>query len=222
MKSICIDRDKMQKDDPGTGHNRWYPDLDPIVQVGPGEELLLETRDTADGQIRKGMTVEDPANYDPKGAHLFIPVAVDGALFSVGDGHYAQGDGEACLTAIETGATAIVRFFVHKGQAARHRIRWPYFSHPGYYVAPEWSVPRNCVATIGTPVRDDGVQEDGDLSLACRNALVNMIELLQRRGYTRDQAYVICSVAVDLRITNLVNTPNVAVSALLSENIFSD
>src|SRR5438094_7872267 len=80
MKSIHINRDKMQKDDPGTGHNRWHPDLEPIVDVSPREELLLETRDTADGQIRQGMTVEDLANYDPKVVHpLTGPVLVHGA-----------------------------------------------------------------------------------------------------------------------------------------------
>ena len=73
------------------------------------------------------------------------------------------------------------------------------------------------------PVRDDGTQEGEDhLSLAARNALIRMIELLTERGYTRDQAYVICSVAVDLRISNVVDLPNVTVSALLSEAIFRD
>ena len=73
---------------------------------------------------------------------------------------------------------------------------------------------------MGMPIRDDGTQEPGDLDLATRNALINMIELLQERGWTREQAYIICSVAVDLRISNIVDLPNVTVSALLPEDIF--
>ena len=61
-----------------------------------------------------------------------------------------------------------------------------------------------------------------NLNLACRSALINMIDLLQQeRGFTREQAYVICSVAVDLRINNVVDLPNVVVSAYLPEEIFA-
>tara|TARA_Y100000031_G_C8163745_1_gene358285 strand:- start:548 stop:760 length:213 start_codon:yes stop_codon:yes gene_type:complete len=59
-----------------------------------------------------------------------------------------------------------------------------------------------------------------DLTLAARNALIHMIELLQERGWTRKQAYIICSVAVDLRVSNVVDLPNVTVSAFLPEDIF--
>jgi formamidase len=155
-----------------------------------------------------------------KGSRLLIPVSVDGALYSVGDGHFAQGDSECCITAIEMGATAAVRFTIHQGEAARKNIRWPRFAHPGYFAAPEWAVPRNFIATMGMPFRDDGTQEGEDLTLAARNALINMIELLQERGWSREQAYIICSVAVDLRISNAVDLPNVTVSAFLPEDIF--
>ena len=59
-----------------------------------------------------------------------------------------------------------------------------------------------------------GEIEAENLTLACRNAVLNMIELLQERGFSREQAYVICSVAVDLRISNVVDVPNYVVSAL--------
>ena len=154
------------------------------------------------------------------GSRLLIPVNVEGALYSVGDGHFAQGDGECCITAIEMGATAAVRFRVHQGEAARLGIRWPRFSHPGYFAAPEWAAPRNFIATMGMPVREDGVQEGEDLTLAARNALINMIDLLQERGWSKQQAYIICSVAVDLRVSNVVDLPNVTVSAFLPEDIF--
>ena len=117
-------------------------------------------------------------------------------------------------------ATAAVRFHVHKGEASKKNIQWPRFSHPGYFASPEWAVPRHFIATMGMPIRDDGTQEGEDLTLAARNALIEMIYLLQDRGWSREQAYVICSVAVDLKISNAVDLPNVTVSAFLPEDIF--
>jgi formamidase len=73
---------------------------------------------------------------------------------------------------------------------------------------------------MGMPVRDDGVNEGENLTLACRNAILNMIDLLQERGFTRNQAYVICSVAVDLKVSNVVDVPNYVVSAFLPEDLF--
>ena len=73
---------------------------------------------------------------------------------------------------------------------------------------------------MGMPLREDGTQECEDVTLAARNALLNMIALLQERGWSLEQAYVICSVAVDLRISNLVDLPNVTVCAFLPEDIF--
>ena len=367
MQSITIDRNKRLKEESHTGHNRWHPDIAPLIEVDPGEEVVLETRDASDCQIKPGMTVADLTNLDAKVAHpltgpvyikgarpgdlleieyldilpqphgwtrnrpgagflrdlftepylahwdikdgwatspqipgvripngsfmgtagiapsraqleawsrreaalvarggiaflpdpqdavpargpiaeeglrtlpprencgnvdakqltkgsrLLIPVNVEGALYSAGDGHFAQGDSECCITAIEMGATAVVRFRLQAGEAARHHIRWPRFAHPGYFAAPEWAAPRNFIATMGMPIRADGTQEGEDLTLAARNALINMIELLQERGWSREQAYIICSVAVDLRISNVVDLPNVTVSAFLPEDIF--
>jgi formamidase len=155
-----------------------------------------------------------------KGATLFLPVAVEGALFSTGDAHFAQGDGEVCLTAVEMGATCVVRFRAQRGEAERRGIRWPRFQRKDYFVDPRWAVPQRFIATMGMPVDDNGSNEDGNLNLACRNAVLNMIALLQERGFSREQAYVICSVAVDLRINNVVDVPNFVVSAYLPEHIF--
>jgi formamidase len=174
--------------------------------------------------LRTGPPRENCGNVDAKqltrGSRLLIPVNVNGALYSTGDAHFAQGDSECCVTGIEMEATVTVRFKILKGEAARRNIRWPRFSHPGYFIAPEWAVPRNFIATMGMPIREDGTQECEDLTLAARNALINMIDLLQERGYDRNQAYAICSVAVDLKISNAVDLPNVTVSAFLPENIF--
>jgi formamidase len=154
-----------------------------------------------------------------KGSTLQLPVSVDGALFSVGDGHFAQGDGEVCVTAVEMGATAVVKFKVIKG-AGKSLARGPRFRHRDYFAPPEWAAPKRFLAATGMPIRDDGVNEGENLTLACRNALLNMIDLLQERGWTREQAYVISSVAVDLRVSNVVDVPNYVVSALIPEAIF--
>jgi len=110
---------------------------------------------------------------------------------------------------------------VHRGEAARRRIVWPRFAHPGYFAPPEAGMPRNFIATMGMPVRPDGRNEGADITLAARNAVINMIDLLQERGWSKEQAYVLCSVAVDLKVSNVVDVPNVVVSAVLPEEIFT-
>jgi len=167
---------------------------------------------------------ENGGNFDvkqlSKGARLLLPVAVEGALFSTGDGHFAQGDGEVCVTAVEMGATCVVRFRVHRGEAERRQIRWPRFQRSEYFIDPRWAAPQRFIATMGMPVDEKGVNQGENLNTACRSALLNMMSLIQERGFTREQAYVICSVAVDLRISNVVDVPNYVVSALLPEDIF--
>jgi formamidase len=155
-----------------------------------------------------------------KGAKLFLPVFKTGALFSTGDGHFAQGDGEVCVTAVEMGATLAVRFKVHKGLAAKRKFTAPVFSQQRYFADPRFAAPERFLAVMGMPINAEGEIEEENLTLACRNATLNMMELLCERGYSREQAYVICSVAVDLRISNVVDVPNYVVSALLPEAIF--
>jgi formamidase len=167
---------------------------------------------------------ENGGNFDvkqlTKGAKLFLPVFKEGGLFSTGDGHFAQGDGEVCVTAVEMGATAVVRFKLHKGVAQRRNFSAPVFSHPGYFAEPRFAAPERFLGVMGMPINAVGEIEAENLTLACRNAVLNMMELLQERGFSREQAYVICSVAVDLRISNVVDVPNYVVSALLPEAIF--
>jgi formamidase len=167
---------------------------------------------------------ENGGNFDvkqlTKGAKLFLPVFVEGGLFSTGDGHFAQGDGEVCVTAVEMGATAVVHFKLHKGQATRRKFTAPVFSRETYFTDPRFAAPERFLGVMGMPINAAGEIEAENLTLACRNAVLNMIELLQERGFSREQAYVICSVAVDLRISNVVDVPNYVVSALLPEAIF--
>ncbi len=312
---VRIDASKPLQAEPHTGHNRWHPDIPPILRVEPGDRVALETRDALDGQITArstaeevgkvnlnvvhpltgpvyvtgaepgdlleikilevepapfGFTVQIPGfgflrdefpdpfivrwriadgaaesadlpgvriqgapfpgtiglapsralmqaitnrekelldrggmvlppdatdavpddsrlaaealrtvppretagNVDIKalcaGTTMLIPVQVEGALFSVGDAHFAQGDGEICGTAIEKG----------------------------------------------------GRNQSENATLAARNAMLNMVDHLQERGYSRQQAYAICSVAVDLKISEVVDVPNFVVSAVLPLDIF--
>ena len=80
MQSITIDRSKRLKDQPHTGHNRWHPDIPPLLAVEPGEEVVLETRDASDCQIQPQMTVADLVTLDAKVAHpLTGPVYIKGA-----------------------------------------------------------------------------------------------------------------------------------------------
>ena len=81
--------------------------------------------------------------------------------------------------------------------------RLPRFSHSGYFQDPQWAAPKNFTAAMGMPIRKDGSNDAENLNLATRNALLQMIDILQERGYSKEQAYCICSVAVDLRISNV-------------------
>jgi formamidase len=119
-------------------------------------------------------------------------------------------------------ATLHVRFAVHKGRAAALGIRDLQFSRDDYFVAPEYGAPRRFFATTGLSVTRDGENRPEDLTLAARNALLNMIDHLgERGGWTRQQAYAICSVAVDLKVSEVVDVPNFVVSAFLPLDIFT-
>ncbi len=167
---------------------------------------------------------ENGGNFDVKqltrGSKLLLPVNVEGALFSTGDAHFAQGDGEVCVTAVEMAATCMVRFAIRPNEAAQKHIRWPRFERNTDFADPQWGLPRRFTAVMGMPVDAAGTNRAEDLTAACRSAVLNMLDLLQERGYSREQAYVITSVAVDLRISNVVDVPNYVVSALLPEDIF--
>jgi formamidase len=169
---------------------------------------------------------EQGGNVDIKqltaGTSLFLPVDAPGGLFSAGDAHFAQGDSETCGTAIEMRATLRVRFAVHKGEAREKGITAPRFSRTEYWTPPAYAAPRRFYATTGMSIsRDGGTVHAEDVTLAARNALLNMIEHLGERGWSRQQAYAICSVAVDLKISQLVDVPNFLVSAFLPLDIFT-
>jgi formamidase len=167
---------------------------------------------------------ETAGNVDIKqlcaGTTLLIPVQVDGALFSVGDAHFAQGDGEICGTAIEMQSVFHAQFFLRKGEAARRNQRDVAYFRDTYAQPPELAVPRRFYATTGLSIEKGGLNQSENATLAARNAMLNMIDHIQERGFSRQQAYAICSVAVDLKINEVVDVPNFVVSAVLPLDIF--
>ncbi len=166
---------------------------------------------------------ENGGNMDIKqltaGTRLMLPVFTEGALFSAGDAHFAQGDSECCGTAIEMDCTLHASFQVHKGGARERNINFPYFERDEYFMSPEMAAPRRFLASTGMCI-SDGVNESENATMAARNALLNMIQLLMERGWTREQAYCICSVSVDLKLSEMVDVPNFLVSAFLPLDIF--
>lgn len=142
-----------------------------------------------------------------KGVHLYLPVETPGALFSLGDGHAAQGDGEVCGTAIETPMRATVRLTVHKDKP---------IPEPQFLTAGPLAARTNTSAYYAT----DGIGPD--MLEAARKAIRYMIDHLQRTYHlSRADAYMLCSVAVDLKLSEVVDAPNWVVSAFLPQSIFS-
>lgn len=149
------------------------------------------------------------------GSSLYLPVSAPGALLSVGDAHFAQGDGEVCGTAIEMGGTIHLEVRLHRGRARDRSVRSVQF---GAASAPASG---RYFATTGLSVSADGESRSEDLGLSARNALLAMIDhLVAEYGYSRQQAYALCSVAVDLKVSQVVDVPNVIVSAVLPLSIF--
>ncbi len=140
------------------------------------------------------------------GSTLFLPVLTPGALFSCGDGHAAQGDGEVCVTAIECEMTATLRFGLQKGRE---------LSECQFQTAGPLTPRTNTAAYYGT------TGHGPDLHEAVRQAIRHMItHLSDVYGFSRDEAYMLCSVAVDLKISEIVDAPNWVVSACLPLSIF--
>jgi formamidase len=166
---------------------------------------------------------ENGGNMDIKqlssGTRLMLPVFTEGALFSAGDAHFAQGDSECCGTAVEMDCTLHVSFQIRKGEAAKRNLNFVLFERYDYFTNPEMAVPKRFLAATGISV-SGGVNESENATMSARNALLNMIQLLMERGWSREQAYCICSVAVDLKLSEMVDVPNILVSAFLPLDIF--
>jgi acetamidase/formamidase len=135
------------------------------------------------------------------GSTLYIPVHAAGALFEVGDGHAGQGDGEVDITALETSLVGTFQFVVHKAGAADGgmHLKWPRAETPTHYI------------TMGF---------NDDLNAATTLAVREMIDfLMTEKHLSRDEAYMLASVAADLHITQLVDG-NKGVHMMLPKAIF--
>jgi formamidase len=169
------------------------------------------------------------------GTTLLLPCFVDGCGLFVGDVHYAQGDGEVSGTAIEMGAVVKVVTEIRAGQG--DVIRGPEVEGGAQIKAIE---PSRFYQTIGLPLKEAGFVPaphsyldsekietlenlSEDLTLAARDALLRMIDYIVRNhGLDREQAYILSSVAVDLRVGQVVDVPNYVVTAILNMDVFAE
>jgi formamidase len=169
------------------------------------------------------------------GTTLLLPCFVDGCGLFVGDVHYAQGDGEVSGTAIEMGGVVTVTTAIRAGQGSD--ITSPQVEGGAQIKNME---PARFHQTIGMPIKGQGEVPpfltyidsqkitdlenlSEDLTLAARDALLEMIEHIKREhGLTAEHAYILASVAVDLRVGQVVDVPNYVVTAVLNEEVFVD
>ncbi len=170
-----------------------------VMGVAPRENGRLDTAPPR----RNGGNI-DIRHLTP-GARVFLPVLVEGALFSCGDCHAAQGDGEVNGTGIETPMEVTLRFHLHRGR----RLPELQFTTPAPLSAADSG--RWFVTTAHGP----------DLFEDAQRALRYMIDhLVADHALTREQAYCLCGATVDLRISEIVDEPNWIVSAYLPLSIF--
>ena len=174
-----------------------FPGIAGVAPAESGEHSTIPPRRVGGNMDIKHLTA---------GSTLYLPIEVAGALFSIGDCHAAQGDGEVCVTGIEAPMFVTARL----GLRSDMDIEQPRFETTGPFTAA--GVDEPTFATTGI---------DDDLMGAAKLAIRHMIEhLSEERGLTRTEAYILCSTAVDLKINQVVDTPNWTVSAYLPEGIF--
>jgi formamidase len=171
--------------------------------------------------------------YITTGTTVYLPCYIDGCGLAVGDFHYAQGDGEVAGTAIEMGGKMTVTARIVEDPP--NLSRGPHYEGPvsvlgipskrfyavtGFPLKEKDSVPANLAYLDSKKIA--GLRNlSSDINLAARNALAAMIDyIVSEYGYDRTQAYMIASVAVDMRIGQLVDVPNVGVTAILPLDIF--
>ena len=199
---------------------------------------LCGTNGTAkDECVRTVPPRENGGNLDTKetvvGTTLLFPCFIDGCGLFAGDVHYAQGGGEVCGTAIEMGAKVTMRAKIMPGMASllstmhfeggsqlKHLAPGSFYAVSGLPLKPEGELPVFDTYLGGQKIAPLANLSE-DVSLAARNATLNMIDfLVKEKGLTREQAYTVVSVAVDLNIAQLVDIPNLGVTAILNRDIF--
>ena len=161
------------------------------IGIAPAPEL---------GRVSSNPPGRHAGNLDNReliaGSTLYIPVFAAGALFEIGDGHAAQGDGEVDQTAIETSLRGRLQLTVRKDM----RLKWPRAETPTDYIS---------MAT------------DPDLVVATKTAIQEMVDfLVSEKRLTRHQAYQLVSIAGNVAVTQLVDKPNLGVHVRLPKSIF--
>jgi acetamidase/formamidase len=169
-----------------------------VMGVAPAEEGEFRTRPP--GIFGGNMDVRELC----AGAKLYLPVFNYGALFSAGDAHAAQGDGEVCINGIECPASVSLRFSLHKRQPLSAPLIESGPSRGQSSDAESWIV----------------VESAPDAIAAARAATSRMVDLLVSRWRFRDvHAYLLCSVAMNLRLSQVVNEPQITVSAAIPKHV---
>jgi len=167
-----------------------------VMGVAPAEPGAFRTRPP--GPFGGNLDVRELS----AGSTLYLPVMNDGALFSCGDAHAAQGDGEVCINGMECPAHVTLRFELHKSQPLSSPLIES-AARPGED-GPAWVV----------------VESGPDALEAARVATSRMVDLLAARwGFEHVHAYILCSVAMNLRLSQVVNRPMITVSAAIPKSI---
>lgn len=184
--------------------------LPAVVPVRPFLGVMGVAR-ADDGAFRTRPPGSFGGNLDVRelcaGSRLYLPVYNAGALFSCGDGHAAQGDGEVCINGIECPLDATLRFHLHKRQPLTGPLVEASITAAPDSTADAWVV----------------VETGIDLADAARAATHRMVDLLVSRwGFSEIHAYILCSVAMRLRLSQVVNEPVHTISAAISKQILPE
>lgn len=190
VKIVPLDRQAMTAE--------FFPGI--VVPLKPFFGSMGVAPPAAVGRVSSNPPSRFAGNMDNReltaGSTLFVPVFVPGALFAVGDGHAAQGDGEVSQTAIETSLRGRLQLTVRKGET----LNWPRAETPTDYIS---------------------MGADPDLAVATRIAIQEMIDFVSRtRGLTKHEAYHLVSVAGHVAVTQLVDKPTMGVHVRLPKSLF--
>lgn len=190
-------RFRLVRFDPRIGLAEFLPGI--TLKLAPFWGTIGVAPPLALGPVPSGVPGPMGGNFDNKelvaGSTLYLPVHVPGALLSMRDGHALQGDGEVSVSAVETSLRGTIQVFVRKGKP----IRWPRAETPTHFIS------------MGL---------NPDLDEAARIAVREMVDfLVSEKGLSRDDAYMLCSLAADLRVTQLVDGTK-GIHAMLTKSIF--
>jgi len=207
-QSFVPGRGLLTEDFPYEKHRVLFMDLDKqTVEYAPGIVVPLKpfwgiigvAPPPSMGRVSSGPPNIFGGNMDNRdlvaGTTLYLPVRASGALLSIGDGHAAEGEGEVCLSAIESSLKGEIQVVLHKGKS----LKLPRAETPTHYM------------TMGF---------DPDLNIAAKIATREMLDwMVEMKGLTRDDAYFLASAAMDLTVTQVVDGTK-GIHAMLPKSIF--